>query len=362
MKKNGKVELWRFIFSMMVLCFHVYKYLPGERAYDGVVGLSFFSRGYIGVEFFFVLSGILMAYSVYNADERSRSLSLGRSTTQFLKRKISSLMPMHLAVFVLLFAVLFFLNGWTLFGAAKVFLKSIPGLFFLQMSGIYGSYINHIEWYISVMLISMLILYPLLRKWYSSFTRIIAPITAIFILGYLSHTYNSLGGVKVWTEFGSKAMLRGLSEIALGTVCFEASRCLSQKEFGAAGRALITAAEAVSLVAAIALCVVTRPAAYDFYALAFIAVALTCAFTGKAYGSGLFQNRFCAYLGKLSLPIYLVQLIPIKLVPYFAASCSMEVQMLLTVIASLLLAAAFAAGNDAFFKWRRGKAAAAALG
>lgn len=361
MKKNGKVELWRFIFSIAVLCFHVYKYLPGEEAYDGVVKLSFFSGGYLGVEFFFVLSGILMASSVYYANERSRSLSLAASTTQFLRKKVSALMPMHLAVFVLLFIGQFFVYKWSLFTAGKKLLHSIPGLFFLEMSGIRGMYLNDIEWYLSVMLISMLILYPLLRKWYSSFTRIIAPLLALLILGYLSHDYESLGQVKVWTPLGSKAILRGLSEIALGTVCFEVSRVLKKKTMGRCARAIITAIEAICLIIAIGFCLITRPKMYDVYVLGFMAVALTCAFTGQSYGESLFQNKFCAYLGKLSLPLYLVQLIPIRLIPKLAGELPMKVQMILVVIAALILAAIFAAGNDLYFSWRKKRAQAAAV-
>ena len=61
--RNGKIEFFRFFFSIAVLLFHLEKYILGESKCGGDIGLSLFVHGAMGVEFFFLVSGFLMAKS-----------------------------------------------------------------------------------------------------------------------------------------------------------------------------------------------------------------------------------------------------------------------------------------------------------
>ena len=96
MKRNGKIELLRFIFCMGVLFFHIDKYLLNAPVYNlGPIRLSFFHHGAMGVEFFFLVSGFFMARSVY------RQLSAGsidladkaiaKNSLMFMKKKVINL-------------------------------------------------------------------------------------------------------------------------------------------------------------------------------------------------------------------------------------------------------------------------------
>ena len=63
-RKNGRVEFLRFIFALAILFFHIHKSFAGDDVIElGNTGLNFFARGYIGVEFFFLVSGYLLAAS-----------------------------------------------------------------------------------------------------------------------------------------------------------------------------------------------------------------------------------------------------------------------------------------------------------
>ena len=351
--RNGKVELWRFIFSIAVMCYHIYKYILHEPS-----GSLFFSRGYIGVEFFFVLSGILMAKSAYGEIQRNDNIPLGKSTTRFIKKKISSIMPMHIVVFIILFTLLCFAKEWSLTSIFENLLESIPGFTFTRMAGIYGSYVNFPEWYISVMLIAMLILYPMTRKWYTSFTHIIAPLISLLILGYLSHEYGGLGNVNVWTPIGSKPVLRGISEISLGVVCFEVSRTLKERKLTKRQRTAITVLETASLAGAIWMSLDASPEEYDIYALIFLAVALTCAFSQQSYGEKLFSNEVCTYLGKLSLPIYLVHRTAWELVKWLGEPLPDAWRAAAAIGLAIILSIGLLALNEAYFKRKRTRMAA----
>lgn len=67
-QKNTKIELLRFVFCIYVIGFHLNKYLIGKIDLSNGVKLDFFPHGAMAVEFFFFLSGALMAMSVYNSN------------------------------------------------------------------------------------------------------------------------------------------------------------------------------------------------------------------------------------------------------------------------------------------------------
>ena len=74
--------------------------------------------------------------------------------------------------------------------------------------------------------------------------------------------------------------------------------------------------------------------------LFYIALGVTCSVSGLSYGSRLFNNKLFFYLGKLSLPIYLCQLIPITLVPKLLDSLPGEQQALVCFVSTIVLSVA----------------------
>ena len=57
-RKNGKIELIRFIFTMFIVFYHCQRHYLKGVLYAG--HFTFFARGYIGVEFFFLVTGFFM--------------------------------------------------------------------------------------------------------------------------------------------------------------------------------------------------------------------------------------------------------------------------------------------------------------
>ena len=84
-RRNGKIEILRFVFCVLVLLFHAEGLVPGGVKLPGF--FSFFENGAIGVEFFFIVSGFFMAKSALKspADEK-----LGSETISFMSKKITS--------------------------------------------------------------------------------------------------------------------------------------------------------------------------------------------------------------------------------------------------------------------------------
>lgn len=335
-QKNGGIELLRFLFCLIVLLFHEQKYLLGEASLKHGVRLAFFPHGSIGVEFFFVLSGALMASSISRkqADTPTPQEYLG-----FLSRKYRSIFPQHLVAFVIAVGV------WAVYSSfhsaaqwIQYLVDSIPNLLLIQMSGISLANPNHVEWYISCMLIAMAILYPICRRYYTAFTHYFAPLGSLLILGYLFYTTGALTGVNVWTGLCFKSVLRALCEIALGTTAYELSRFLAAKPLTNGQKTCLTAAEAFLLFCAICYSVMTFPKKYEFYLLAVMVLLVTLSLSKVTWLSRLAQNPVSIFLGKLSLPIYLSQVAGIRLTEYFFAQHTQGEQLVAAFVLTILLA------------------------
>lgn len=320
-KRNGKIEFLRFVFCMAVLLFHCCKYVLGEPSCEKGYHLSLFCHGSMGVEFFFLVSGVLMAKTAYKKNEFKGNLSgdldgkaLAADSLQFLKGKYLGIFPMHVLAFVFAFvtyAVAEKLHWLKILSGA---LESIPNLFLVQMTGMGMVNPNHVTWYISCMLIAMAVLYPLCRKYYTMFTHYIAPLSAVLLLGYCMKTTGRLTGVSHWSGICYKSVLRAIIEIALGAAAFEIARHISGRKYKKAARNLFAAAEFLLFACIMVYCVGTFPHQWEQLELAALFLLVTLAFSGVSSGAGFFDNAVFFHLGKLSLPLYLTQVGVINIV------------------------------------------------
>ena len=79
-------------------------------------------------------------------------------------------------------------------------------------------------WYLSVMLMSMAILYPIVKKHKENFICICSPVIAILIMGYLAHNFTGINqSYLTWNKLVSTGTLRGFAEINLGMFKFDFS-------------------------------------------------------------------------------------------------------------------------------------------
>ena len=316
MKRNGKIELMRFVFCISIVIYHINKSLWNRK----YVLFDFWTparNGHIGVEFFFLVSGFLMAKHIYRlrSQEQTGEISTGASladeTLHFLWGKVKGLLPYHL-FFSAVALVLILLAGQS--DAVEKIISYIPGLFFLYGSGIASNFFLNVEWYISCMLFVMAIVYPLCKRFYINFTHLFGPLFALMLLGYLSLTIGSLGGVKLVSGVMRHCTNRALAEIILGASCFEACRFLQKKTFFNLQRGLFSLLETVCygclLLYIYSNCNNTQ---YDFYCLLLLCVAVTLSFSqvGLLGRIRLWESPIFNYLGAISMPIYLVQVLPI---------------------------------------------------
>ena len=226
--RNGTLEFLRFVFCICILLFHIEKEILGLSPLDNGIKIGFFTHGAIGVEFFFILSGLFMAKSIDSKRNKDEKNDVGEDLWKFLINKYKGFFIYHIIAFIFLFIITVVINEYNLSKILLTFIDSIPSIFLIQMTGIPCVAINHIEWYLSAMIISMAIIYPICKKYFNLFIKYIAPIFSILILGYLGYTYGYLTGVNVWTGFAFKGLIRGFAEIMLGTFAYYLAKKLSE--------------------------------------------------------------------------------------------------------------------------------------
>lgn len=112
-KKSGKIELLRFLFSLMIIFHHMNLHFWDMKL--GYNGWIFSKKGYIGVEFFFLVSGFLMAASMRKMPKDTNVI---KGSINFVWRKIKAILPYHIPLYIgTLFALS--LGDRTLIGLIK---------------------------------------------------------------------------------------------------------------------------------------------------------------------------------------------------------------------------------------------------
>lgn len=343
-QRNGKIEFFRFIFCIVVVLFHL-NYVYFDNTLQFTDSINFFAHGCIGVEFFFLVTGWLFAKFCYTA--QNKPVTLGKDTVHYVWHKWFSIFPSHLVAFIITFVATVFFAKLSLSGIIIRFINAIPNLFLVQRIGIYSSDIIGEEWYISVMLLVLAILYPLCRKYYEVFTRIIAPLAGILLAGYLYEKYGPLSNTSIWDGFFLKTQIRGFAEICLGAFAFEGSRYLARLHFSRFQKLFLSAIEYGCYVSVLLFtCSTASAKKYELYALYALLIAVCLSFSNVTYGTSLFQNKLCYLLGKLSLPIYLSQRFARIVIQNTCESWSIPAQFSAIVILNILLAPIVSIGGE----------------
>ena len=341
MKKNGKLELYRFVFSIAILLYHAEKYLVGEPQYSGI-HFGLFSHGSIGVEFFFMLSGFFLARTALKnhcllGDKPLLSRESSSDTVRYILKKYLRFFPEHMVAFLLTLTI--YLVRGQLRPAASVFyiFDNFFSFFLLQMGGLMYQSANHVEWYLSAMLISMTVIYPLCRRYYYGFTRCLAPLLSVLIYGALFYTTGSLTTVGKWTVFGFKGLIRAFAGIMLGTVAYEITRMLSAKRISDKAVRAMGILEAACFLMLLVFMVSRLAKKYEFHAAALVFLLLVCAASGVRGPAELNCSRISGFLGEFSFSIYLSQIPAYHLVLMFMRSSPISMQVIAGVLITFAL-------------------------
>ena len=367
-QKNGSVEFLRFLFTSIIIFFHINLDLWDQKKVVAVIRdipVTFFNHGNIGVEFFFLVTGWLMAKSIYSRYIQTKTTSyaggtgnmrsagktgntgnegiaggngiedyadgtvtgLFSETINFVTHKARAIFPYYLLACALTPLVRVMTDRTLTF---SYFLNRLPSLFFLQRVGIGKPFIG-CTWYLSSMLIALVAAYPLCRRFYKAYTLFIAPVLCAVLLGAIIVFTGSLGDIDDWFFFTYKTNIRAFAEISMGATAFEISRRMQGRVYPAAVRILLslTALTCMSLSIAYMCSAMEGRLGIGVFYLLFVLVVIAFSGEGILCHTGCFSHPLFSYLGRISLPMYVTQTLLRRSVPWYFAGSSQWTQCVL---------------------------------
>lgn len=295
--RNGSIDLMKFVFTLVIMLFHTNKLFGG---------------GYIAVDFFFVVSGYLMAVSMEKRMSRQGQalVPLGHDTASFLLHKAGGIFPYYVVVFALTFILSTVMDnkGWQ--EAAVLLFRSPYNLFMLEMAGNYDmGHRIQATWYISAMLLAMLVIYPLRKKKTNFFDYVVAPAAFFIFVGMAYQTKSrSVAGFTVGyvsNLYIYNGLVRGIAEISIGCTCFTVGKKLNELDFTTLGRILISLIEWGGYATILYCAYRYAPSDIDLVLLLIIMISVTLSFSGKGILAPIMNNRMFSWLGTFSLYMYL---------------------------------------------------------
>lgn len=289
-KHNGIISFWKFMFAIMIVVYHFNL---------GNSQKLILKYGYIGVEFFFIVSGYFLGKKALNQEGENKDI--GKDTFKYISGKIFSFFPYMLIAYIITLALNVSQNLYT----KGEIINSIWNLLFLETSGIKTTLVIGQTWYISAMLLSMLIIYPLIRKYKSNFVLIVSPIIVIFTGGWISHNYGTVNGW-MYTGMFYICLLRGFFEIALGTILYIMTEKIKKVNFTIISKFILTVIELCGFISIFCITSIQDAGTkYDFIMILILSISILLAFSEKTLFFNFSNNHIFYYLEKLSLPIYL---------------------------------------------------------
>jgi len=311
-QRNNLVELARFLYSLLVVGYHVQMTWAGTK-------LSVFEGGALAVEFFFLISGYFLARSVERISSKDKS-NIYVEYCRFMWGKLKALLVVHIVAII---AVIIVILCTKLDSAGDIIVNGLPSMFLIHMIIVWNSSFNLAlivpEWYLSSMLVTMAFMVPIALLCRKKMKGIFA---TIILIGVLLICLLICGFATSWALPQNFVYdLRAWGEMCVGMFAFYLSTFIAGKELNNGFKKALPIVEIVLYVIPIIFGIVPFPADYAYVTMiitvicVFGAISITFSKKGLQIKSQRANSVF-GYLGAISLPIYLFHPVYISLFDY----------------------------------------------
>lgn len=285
--RNTSIEFLRFLFISIIVIYH----------FGGV-----FPNGYLGVEFFFILSGFLL----YRSCQIKHLLPI-----YYLSRKIKRFYLKYIVALGIIFLLKF--KIWLTGDIVDNILRLIAEMLFLQNIGFYSGGYNTPCWYLSVLIVGGTILYSLLFFYKNATINIIIPISVVFTYSYLfslSPSFNVL-----WE--GVLPLLRGCAAMGIGVITAYVYEAYNH--FFARNKHFLNYISFICLICSLYFCLTINH--YDKYVILCFPILIIQCFIENSLLNRLFSRDIWRKLGSFSFEMFLIHGSVIMVIDKFLTLC-----------------------------------------
>lgn len=280
MARNVTVDILRMVFAFIIVFHHVF------------MGTQFHIYGYLAVDFFFIVSGYMVISSYRKYKEEGRDVGVIR----YCAHKLMSFLP-YLIFAVVVYAIVSGAIAFDNTGRFDRFLASawyeLENDFLVSMLGFYR---DELIWYLSSLMICSAIIWFLLRRFDSNFSRYAAPIITIVVLIIIFAESNTISTPNHFV-YGvvKKGLLRGLACMCLGVSAYECVSLFDRIHFDK-DKLVLGIIELVCYIAVIICLLFVHPTddvgrrIYDIMMIFLLFIALAITFSNRSFVNGYLQK------------------------------------------------------------------------
>lgn len=267
------VDFFRFIFMLQICMWHM------NRCFNLMY------KGYIAVDFFFILSG----FFIYRSSISSKSKGVLNYTIGKVERYYVPFIIMIIPTLLL---------TWD----NNAFLRVLNDLLFISNTGVYGNGVNDTLWYLSVLVVGGGLIYSMLKHFRNISVSFILPLLILMIYTYIFTTNN--GNLEFFgiEKMCYKPLVRGIAGMSLGVVL----SCLVHVK----SATLLKYTRILDIMCICSLIgwtyLVFSDNLYDRYALVCACIIILCCFVRTSLVNRLLTWKGWVFLGELSLEMYIV--------------------------------------------------------
>ena len=331
--RNNIVELGRFIYSLLVLGYHVQMSYSDEK-------IDPFENGALAVEFYFLLSGYFLARSLEKLT-RDEKTSFIKKYYLFMKNKITALLNVHLLSIIV---VIIIIACFDTKNFKDIFLPGIPSIFLVHMiivwSGDFDKALIVPEWYLSAMLICMLFMVPI----FLLFSKILKGIYITIILVGIVIIITLISGFATSWALNNNIIydIRAWGEMCVGMFSYYLSIYVKSNNYGDKTMIFFKVLEIFSYCLPVILGIVPINSNNQAYLMVVTMICVFCAvFITFAEKGNIIENQkvnaVFGYLGSISLPIYLFHPVIIRLIDYINDETPRWVKYIIVFPATIIL-------------------------
>ena len=197
--RNAEIDFLRILMALIIAVHHL---AEGKFPFIG---------GYLGVEFFFILSG----YFAVEKTMRSGSDDCA-DALRWTAKSYCTLFPYVFLSVAVRYALNAAMNGLTAFETVKSFLYGTFEMTMLAGLGMREAYLNGVLWYVTAILVTLPFFYAAIIKGRRFFLYVVCPVVPLMIYGYFAVTVGHIDAWNGWLGICYQAIPRAWAGMCLG--------------------------------------------------------------------------------------------------------------------------------------------------